>query len=83
MIMVVYGQAVGFCLPFFIGVRMRKYKVMVLESYTVESTMVLHAADEKDLKARIEDIIDGKRRRMNADEATVFAVEILEDIITH
>jgi len=62
---------------------MRKYKVMVLESYTVESTMVLHAVDEKDLKARIEDIVDGKRRRMNADEATVFAVEILEDIITH
>ena len=56
---------------------------MVLESYTVESTMVLHAADEKDLKARIEDIVDGKRRRINADEATVFAVEILEDIITH
>ena len=70
-------------MPFLMGVIMRKYKVMVLESYTVESTMVLHAADEKDLKARIEDIVDGKRRRMNADEATVFAVEIIEDIITH
>ena len=70
-------------MPFLMGVIMRKYKVMVLESYTVESTMVLDAADEKDLKARIEDIVDGKRRRMNADEATVFAVEILEDIITH
>ena len=43
----------------------------------------LRAVFRKDEKARIEDIVDGKRRRMNADEATVFAVEILEDIITH
>ena len=43
----------------------------------------LRAVFRKDEKARIEDIVDGKRRRMNADEATVFAIEIIEDIITH
>ena len=65
------------------GVSMRKFRVQVIHLYTFESELILNAANEKDLEAKVKDIVDSKRRRMTADDGELIAVEVLEEIVQH
>ena len=65
------------------GVSMRKFGVQVIHLYTFESELILNAANEKDLEAKVKDIVDSKRRRMTADDGELIAVEVLEEIVQH
>ena len=45
--------------------------------------LILNAANEKDLEAKVKDIVDSKRIRMTADDGELIAVEVLEEIVQH
>ena len=59
---------------------MKKYRINLIDIYTFEHELILNAADREDLEEKVTNILEGKRRRMGAEDAQVVAQEIEEKI---
>ena len=57
---------------------MIKYTVTVTEQFVRDKRIVIHAQNETDLLTRLEDRVNGERRRLNADEGEVLGY-VIED----
>ena len=50
---------------------MIKYTVTVTEQFVRDKRIVMHAQNEGDLLTRLEDRVNGERRRLDADEGEI------------
>ena len=50
---------------------MIKYTVTVTEQFVRDKRIVIHAQNEEDLLTRLEDRVNGERRRLDADEGEI------------
>lgn len=50
---------------------MIKYTVTVTEQFVRDKRIVIHAQNEGDLLTRLEDRVNGERRRLDADEGEI------------
>ena len=50
---------------------MKKYTVTVTEQFVRDKRIVIHAQNEGDLLTRLEDRVNGERRRLDADEGEI------------
>ena len=50
---------------------MIKYTVTVTEQFERDKRIVIHAQNEGDLLTRLEDRVNGERRRLDADEGEI------------
>ena len=60
------------------GVRMREYKVEVLETYERVRRVTLKAGNEKLLEERLKDMVEAQRRRLGMDEGELQILELSE-----
>jgi len=60
---------------------MKKYTVLVTEQFVRDRRLVLHAQSKSDLELRIADMTKAEGKRLNADEAEVIEVYIVDEQI--